>query len=269
MKNFSHISSVSLVFLAFLTALSFEVCAEERVERSDLVEIFERQNVKGTFVLYDISNDRLVLVNSARATVRKFPASTFKIANSLIALETGVVKDENEIIPYGGKPQRIKSWQHDMSMRGAIKISNVPVYQELARRVGIDRYQKWLNLLNYGNARIGKDVETFWLQGPLTISAVEQVRFLAKLATKELPFSPRSQSIVQDILKQEQKDGKILFAKTGWSSAPTPQIGWYVGWVESKGETFTFALNIDISSRADARKRKAIAKALLNKLGIY
>ncbi|MFK5979623.1 MAG: class D beta-lactamase [Rhizobiaceae bacterium] len=269
MHNFLRIPSTFLIILVFLIATIVAANAEERIERSDLAEIFERQNIEGTFVLYDVSSDRLILVNAARAAVQKFPASTFKVANSLIALETSVVKDENEIIPYDGKPQLIKSWEHDMSMRDAIKISNVPIYQELARRIGIDNYGKWLGLLNYGNTQIGMDVETFWLQGPLKINAIEQVNFLAKLANKKLPLSSRSQSIVRDILKQEQKNNKILFAKTGWSSAPTPQIGWYVGWVESKDGLFTFALNIDISSRADARKRKAIAKTLLNMLGIY
>lgn len=269
MKNFSRLLLNSLVFLVLLITLNLEANTQERIERSDLAEIFDNQNVDGTFVLYDISNNRMVFVNTARASVRKFPASTFKVANSLIALEIGVIKDENEIIPYGGKSQPIKSWERDMSMRDAIKISNVPVYQELARRIGIDRYKRWLASLNYGNAQVGKDVETFWLKGPLAISAVEQVKFLAKLANKDLPFSSRSQSIVRDIFKIEQKNNKILFVKTGWSSAPTPQIGWYVGWVESKNSVFAFALNIDISSRADVKKRRAIARTLLSKLGIY
>src|SRR5262245_49877223 len=86
-------------------------------ERTDLEAVFAENSVAGTFVLYDVGADHLTLVNGGRAKTRFVPASTFKIANTIIALETGVVKDENEIIPYGGRPQPFKHWEKDMSMR--------------------------------------------------------------------------------------------------------------------------------------------------------
>jgi beta-lactamase class D len=154
----------------------------EQKEMPELAEFFLQQNAVGTFALYDPAYDRLILVNAVRAAERMFPASTFKIANSLVALETKVVDDENEIIPYGGKPQIFKIWEHDMSLRDGIKISNVPIFQELAGRIGFAGYEKWLELLNYGNGQVGQNIETFWLRGPLKISAIEQVRFLSNLA---------------------------------------------------------------------------------------
>src|SRR5690606_10185028 len=116
------------------------------------------------------------------------PASTFKIPNTLIGLATGAVKSVDEIFPYGGQPQPFKTWEKDMGLREAITLSNVPVYQELARRIGLERMQ--LNLLNmdFGNNEIGTVVDRFWLDGPLKISAVEQTRFLAKLAQGQLLF---------------------------------------------------------------------------------
>jgi len=245
------------------------VFAGQWTERSDLAEIFERHNAVGTFALHDISNDQLVLVNSNRAAERWFPASTFKIANSLLALETGVIADENEVIPYGGKPQMFKSWERNMSIRDGIKISNVPVFQELASRIGIDRYQKWLAVLHYGNAQIGEDVRTFWLKGPLKVSPIEQVRFLSKLAQKKLPLSQRSQTVVTEIIRLENKGTSVLYGKTGWSGASSPEIGWFVGWVEGEKGIFTFAMNMDIVSKRDAKKRKFLVKLLLNRLGVY
>ena len=264
-------SKLAIIILVFLLAISFQstlLRAEQRIERPDLIAVFERSGTNGTFALYDVSKGQLTLVNASRASEQKFPASTFKIANGLIALETGVVKDENEIIPYGGRPQPIKRWEQDMSMRDAIKISNVPVYQELARRIGQKRYAKWLEQLQYGNRQTGDDVETFWLKGPLTISAIEQVEFLVKLAERKLPVSERSQSIVADIIRLEKSPAGTLYGKTGWSSSPTPDIGWFVGWVENKRGLFAFALNMDIRSNADAPLRKSIAKTLLRKLGV-
>ncbi len=244
--------------------------AAEMQERADLAAAFQEQNVPGAFVLYDVAGDRYITVNGKRAETRYLPASTFKIANSLIALETGVVKDENEIIPYGGKPQRMKQWEKDMSIRDAIVISNVPIYQELARRIGLPRYREWLEKLNYGNREPGSNVETFWLSGPLQISAVEQARFVAALAQQKLPVSARAQTIVRDIIKVEVKNGRILYGKTGWGGIDgQQQIGWWTGWVDDGGKISAFALNLDIDTVDDARKRQEIGRAILGKLGVY
>ena len=242
--------------------------AAEMIERADLASVFADHGVAGTFVVYDVAADRGIVVDPDRAARRLIPASTFKVANSLIALETGVIADADEIVPYGGKPQPIKAWEADMSIRDAIRVSNVPVYQELARRVGLQRYRAWLVRLDYGNADPGDAVETFWLRGPLAISAVEQTRFLARLARHELAASDRSQRLVRDILRIESGDGPTLYAKTGWSIAGTPQLGWWVGWVERGDALHTFALNIDMHANADARKRIPLGRALLASLGL-
>ena len=262
------------LFIPLLCSILFawpnsKTISETRTERMDLAKIFQQHDVVGTFVLYDPAKKHLIVVNPARAAIRLFPASTFKIANSLIALETNAVRDEMEIVPFGGKTQPIKTWEKDMSMRQAIGVSNVPVYQELARRIGIRNYEYWLQRLDYGNQQVGLDVETFWLQGPLNINAIEHVKFLSALAIKKLRMSLRSQEIVANIIRLEIKGKRVLSGKTGWSSAPTPQIGWFVGWVKNERGVFSFALNIDISTRSDARKRKSIAKTLLEILDIY
>lgn len=248
------------------TAIASHSAKGEALERrEELYPIFKEHGAEGTFVLYDPTADRLVLVNAERARQRFVPASTFKITNSLIALETGVVKDADEVIPYGGKPQPIKAWEKDMPMREAIAVSNVPVYQELARRIGLDRYREWLDRLKYGNRQTGTVVDRFWLDGPLSISALEQARFVALLAQQKLDASARSQSIVRDILRLEEKGDAVLFAKTGWSG----KIGWWTGWVERDGRPVAFSLNINMLAMSDAPKRLAISKALLAKLSVY
>ena len=242
--------------------------AEDVQERPDLVSVFQEQGLAGTFVLFEAAADRMTVVDRQRAETRYAPASTFKIANSLIALETGVVQDENEIVPYGGKPQPIKAWEKDMSLREAIKVSNVPVYQEIARRVGLARYEHWLARLDYGNRQPGAVVDRFWLDGPLAISAVEQARFAARLAQGTLQASDRAQAIVRNILQLESSDGAILCGKTGWLTSRSPKIGWWVGWVERKGEIAAFALNIDMATIEEAPKRISVGKMLLEKLGV-
>jgi beta-lactamase class D len=243
--------------------------AEATAERAELRAAFAREGVAGTFALYDVQKRELTLVDAERAAARCVPASTFKIANSLIALETGVVKDENEVIPYGGKPQPFKTWETDMPMREAIAMSNVPIYQEIARRVGLERYRVWLDRLGYGNRQTGDAVDTFWLDGPLEISAIEQARFVAQLAQNRLPVSDRSQQIVRSIIRLEQRAGRTLYGKTGWRFSSTPQLGWWTGWVDEGGKIATFALHIDMPSPNDAPKRVAIGKRLLGELGVF
>jgi len=237
-------------------------------ERADLQAVFAENSVAGTFVLYDVGADHLTLVNGDRAETRFVPASTFKIANTIIALETGVVNDENEIIPYGGRPQPFKQWKKDMSMREAIALSAVPIYQELARRIGLERYREWLARLDFGNRQTGTVVDTFWLDGPLEISAVEEARFVARLAQQKLDASIRSQSIARDIIRLESRDGIVLYGKTGWRFSSNPNLGWWTGWVERNGEIAAFSLNIDMPAASDAPKRVAVGKAMLAKLDV-
>ena len=234
--------------------------------REDMKAVFDDYRVTGTFVAFDPHRDHMTIISPKRAEMRLIPASTFKIVNALIALETGVVSDENEIIPFGGKPQIIKAWERDMSIRDAVTVSNVPVFQEIARRVGLERYTTYLRKFGFGNQLAGVDVETFWLKGPLKISAVEFAKLLARLARFELPAKVASQKTVRDILRLETRDGAILFGKTGWTSKPNPDVGWFVGWIEKEGRVLSFALNLDICKRSDAAKRVLIAKRLLNPL---
>lgn len=237
--------------------------------RDDLAPIFAEHGVTGAFVLLDVLSDERSVVEATFAAPRRIPASTFKIVNSLIALEMGAVQDVDEVIPYGGGKTAVAAWGRDMSMRDAIVVSNVPVYQEVARRVGLSNYRHWLAKLGYGNADPGADVETFWLNGPLQISPSEQTDMLARLAQGQLPMSARSQSLVRDILKVEERGDRQLFAKSGWMIAPDPDIGWYVGWVEGGGQLHTFALVMEIHDKRDAALRKDLALSFLQAFGVY
>ncbi len=258
-----------LLVTALLLGLVQHAQAETVVLRDDLASLFASQGTRGTFVLLDVAENKFTLINGKRAHKPGIPASTFKVANSLVALETGVIQDEEEIIPYGGKPQFLKVWEQDMSLRDAIRVSNLAVYRELARRIGLERYREWLARLDYGNANPGTDLENFWIRGPLKISAVEQVRFLARLAEEKLPLSAETQAKVKDIMILEKRGEKVLHGKTGWTTTPDPDLGWFVGWVQNGGRLHAFALNMDMGSRKDAPKRKDLSIKFLEALKIY
>ncbi|MFG1889418.1 class D beta-lactamase [Micromonospora sp. NPDC049051] len=235
--------------------------------RDDLAGLFRQAGLRGTFVMYDVTAGRVVMVDRERAERRFIPASTFKIPHSLIALETGVVRDEREKVPYGGWPQRVAAWERDMGLRDAVRVSNVPVFQELARRIGPDREREWLHRLGYGNGQVGSVVDRFWLAGPLEISADEQARWLARLARGELPADRGHQATVRDILRLERTAAYALHGKTGQTDATDPGTGWWVGWVERGDRLYCFALNVDIRADGDAAKRLPLGRQLLHRLG--
>ena len=154
-----------------------------------------------------------------------------------------------------------------MSLREAIKVSNVAVYQELARRIGLERMRAGVTKLNYGNMEIGNVVDRFWLEGPLAISAIEQTEFLGRLLAGNLPVSAEAVRAVKEITLVEKTETYELHGKTGWVFDPKQQIGWWVGWVERGGKVYPFALNIDMARDEDAAKRIPIGKECLKALG--
>lgn len=237
----------------------------------EVAELFTDFGLNGTFALYDPEKDLLLGCNEARAGTRYLPASTFKILNSLIAFETGVVKDAAEILPYGGGSQPVKAWERDMTIKEAIAVSNVPLYQGIARRIGLKRMADYVRRCAYGNAQIGDMAGTFWLKGPLRISALEEVRFLTKLTLGRLPFSPRSLALLREIMPREpgEKTDSVIFYKTGLAAAAEPPIAWVAGWVELGGKSYPFALNFDAVREADAAKRLPLMRKALSLLGLY
>lgn len=236
----------------------------------DLLRHFRAEGVSGSFALVGSEGGEPMLVDPTRARHRYVPASTFKIPNTLIALDAGAVRDVDEVIPYGGVPSRNAAWNRDMSLRDAMPISNVPVFQQVARRVGLAAYRDWLTRLDYGNRETGDTVDRFWLEGPLAISALEEARFNLRLAGGDLPASARAMGQTREILRLESGGGATLYGKTGWFvKRGETSIGWWTGWVERGSRLHAFALNIDMPQMAMAPKRLAVARAILKAIGVY
>lgn len=231
-------------------------------------EIFDSNGVKGAFLLYDLKNDTTFVFNESRVKKGYLPASTFKIMNSLIALETGVIKDEEDTIKWDGQKRFVEAWNQDHNLRSGIKYSVVWFYQELARRIGEERMQHYIDTVAYGNQNISGGIDLFWLQGDIRITMQQQINFLQRLYQNELPFSQRSMDIVKDIMIQEETADYILRAKTGWAARVEPNIGWFVGYLERKDNVHFFATNIDINKDEDAKARKDITMQILQRLNL-
>ena len=240
-------------------------------QRLNCASYFREQNIQGSIIIFDRNKNLFYQDNNSRNETGFLPASTFKIFNSLVALETGVIKDELAILTWDGIKRDFDFWNRDYNMRQAIKYSAVWFYQVLARKIGHQRMQEYINKVGYGNRNIGleKDLDRFWLSGKLRITPKEQINFLRRLYAGNLPFSERSMNIVKDILIVEQTPEYTLRAKTGWTTAPKPDLGWYVGYLEQNDNVYFFATNIDIVKPEDAKARLSITRRCLQDLGLF
>jgi beta-lactamase class D len=256
--------------LLFLSAASGFGQLSERI--LDLSKHFD--GLSGAFVLYHLTGDTILRHNPLQCAARFSPASTFKIPNSLIGLETGVIHDMHTVIPWDSVVRPITAWNRDHDLSSAIRYSVVPYYQELARRVGRQRMQQWVDTLAYGNCDISGPIDRFWLGSSLLISANEQIDFLVRFCEGTLPVTQRSLDIVKEILIQEATPEYTLRAKTGFTTqSDSLAVGWYVGYLETKRGRTLFALNI-ISHDAERdgdrifQSRISIARAIFHDLGI-
>src|SRR6266566_8347158 len=238
--------------------------------RDDLAKRFFDLGTTGTFVAYKIDDYLIIASDKVRSGEGKLPASTFKIPNSIIALDTGVVEDpDKDVFKWDGVTRAIEPWNKDHTLRSAIAVSAVPVYQEIARRIGAERMQKYVDLFDYGNRDIGGGIDQFWLTGNLRIDPVQQVDFVDRLRRGVLPISKRSQELVRDILPVTKVGDAVIRAKSGLLGAERgePSLGWLVGWAEKDSAHTVFALNMDCPEPRLIPERMVLTQACLKDIG--
>lgn len=260
------------LFLLGFLLFSFSSFSQQVTERN-FKNHFDEYSVKGSFVLYDLTNKNYTVYNQTGAEKGFIPASTFKIPNSLIALELGIVEDENTTMKWDGTARSITAWNKDMTFGEAIKVSCVPCYQEIARQVGVKRYHELLKKLEFGKMDVSaENLDMFWLRGDSKITPMEQVDFLKRLYKNELNVSQRSMDIVKSMLILEETEDYILRGKTGWATDGDYNVGWFVGWIEKDGKPYFFATNVEATNPDEAKfiqSRVGITKAILKEMGLY
>ncbi len=262
--------------LPLLMTLLGSAAAQAELPVIDIGARFHEQQVEGTFVLLDGQTGEFRRYDEVRAAQRYLPASTYKIPNSLIALETGEAKSKDFVIEWDSKraprqPWWPAAWAQNHTLESALQNSAVWYYQEIARRIGAERMQAYVDRFDYGNRNISGGIDQFWLTGSLRISANEQVEFLRRFYVNQFGLAERTVQMTKDMLVLEQTPDYRLSGKTGWAGLGepgAPQTGWLVGYLERQGEVFYFALNIDVKKSQDAAARMKIVRAVFGDLGL-
>lgn len=249
---------MKIIIAFFILLLSFNSYAQN----INTPEVYFGK-LSGAFSVYNMQTDVFIDYNPEQCNKRYSPCSTFKIPNSLIGLETGVIDDTSFVIKYDSilhtkdpdmmEIEPFKYWFGDLSLNQAFKYSCVWYYQELARRVGNERMKKYIEYLKYGNGDISSGLDSYWLCGSIQISIREQIEFLKRMYLHKLDgFSDKTIDAVKSIMLYESTPDYKLYGKTGGGDCIDGKvIGWYVGFVETKDETYIFAMNVIVDNFSD------------------
>lgn len=264
---------ISLMILSTLTACSsletIKPNTNVSVQHQQTIQHnFDQAQLQGVIVIKQAGHIQIYGNSLARANTAYIPASTFKMLNALIGLEHHKASVD-EVFQWDGQKRAYASWQKDMTLGEAMQLSAVPVYQTLARRIGLDLMQKEVKRINFGNHQIGTQVDNFWLVGPLKITPIQEVEFVDQLAQGTLPFSQNVQQQVRQMLLLQEINGNKVYGKTGWGMDVTPQVGWLTGWVEQpNGHKVAYSLNVEMKADTPPKIRQDLVISSLKTLGI-
>lgn len=239
--------------------LSFNLHAGD----GDFKKLYESNNIKGSILIESLDGSIKYEYN----VIDKdgfVPASTFKIPNTLIILEEGLIKDLSEVIQWDGKKREYEPWNKNQTLKSAFQVSCVWCYQHYAKQISHEKYHDYLRRFNYGNGLTGEDIERFWLDGDLRMTIKDQINFLRKLYNETLPIKNKNIKTLKNIMLSENNETYKVWSKTGWSG----KDGWYVGYLTTKNETWFFANHIEVNNKSDLKLRKIITMEGFKNLNI-
>jgi len=217
---------ICVVLLGAGAATPTPVVAQVPVEEVPTArQAIDATGFTGSVLVHDLATNSYRAGHAERVNRRLIPASTFKILNSLIALETGVVTDAGTVIKWDGVVRDRTELNRDRDLQTAFRLSAVPHFQELARRIGAERMQRFVDAVGYGNRDISGGIDQFWLTGGLRVSLREQVEFLSRLHPGDLPFSAETMATVKAMMVADQTAEYLIRAKTGSVLLPQGEGG--------------------------------------------
>ncbi|GLR15753.1 class D beta-lactamase [Portibacter lacus] len=238
-----------------------------KIVQSSFQDILDSANVAGSILLYDLEKNTFYSNDFDHASKSFIPASTFKIPNSLMALELGIVEDGSTEFKWDGQVRSVENWNQDLTFKQAFHYSCVPCYQKIARNIGVERLSKYTEDFGYGHLDINSsNVDMFWLEGSSSISQMQQIDFLKRFYLGELPISERTERIAKEMMAEKNGKDFKLIGKTGLSMSG---VGWYVGYLEKDGNTYFFATNLQMKEDTPYAVRRGVTMAALEDMDIW
>ena len=236
--------------------------------------------------MFDNGHGHFTIYNLSRYSDSFYtPGASFEILMSLVAVQTGVAKDENssisesldsmQAILHVPGPRSLQECFRDTSATGRLGFMELGV-----QRLAHDTLKKWVDSLQYGNKRMSRkdsagvfrEDEMFWDDGALQINSDEQLGLLKKLYFNQLPFFERTQGIVRRMMPAESNSAYRFTYKTAQATTDNGHaVGWVMGWVEENKHPYFFVLNLESADPTKDLRRTGlvIAKEILQDLGLF
>lgn len=248
--------------------LSSHMIWAQQIKEIDLGELFEGYE-RSCFILHDMQSGETRVHNPAQSDVRMPPCSTYKIPHTLIALELEIIKDPDAMVKWDGTEHSIKSWNRDHDLNSAMANSVLWYYQRIAEKAGWDAERKYVKTFEYGNQTVDGELTEFWLdKGPLEITPNEQIAFLKRVVTNDLPVTQRSLDILKCAMIFKETEDYILRGKTGSGRLEQGGFGWYVGYLSKGNDIYIFATYIEGPNNAWGFPARNITEKALKKLSL-
>lgn len=250
---------MNVLAIFILSLVSIGLCAEEH----KIEALYKLYNIDGS-ILIESGDGQVKYHYNVGDRKRYIPASTFKIPNTLIILEEGLIEGQSEIIQWDGQEREYAPWNKDQTLKSAFQYSCVWCYQRFAKQVGDKKYRQYLQIFDYGNHLTGSDVTRFWLDGDLRTSVNDQISFLRKVYTEDLPVQKAHIKTLKSIMLSEEHKNYKVWSKTGWSG----KDGWFVGYLAIDNKIWFFANHIEINQNSDLAFRKSLTMEVFKVLNI-
>ena len=273
---------VSIIILALILSCTTgtdhksrhsEKIGSSNIARQDFQQILDHEGVIGSILVFDPQTGTYYSNDFSRCSYEFLPASTFKIPNSIIALETGVVENDSTLFKWDGEKRRLPEWEQDLTFRDAFRVSCVPCYQEIARKIGTKRMNEYLQKLAFGNMIVDSaSIDVFWLEGESRITMDQQMDFLVRMYSGELPVSEKTMKIIKRMMILEENSEYVFSGKTGWAVRNGNNTGWFVGYLEKHDEVYFIVTNIEPGEAFNmdlfSKIRTGISREAFKKLNI-
>ena len=279
LKGLAFFAAIAVILFTLAPILSTYAADQSRYQwkiSSDKISMLDLSayfsGYRGSFVLYDLKNDTWKIHDLDQATLRTSPDSTYKIYDALFGLEEGVIAPDDSFMAWDGTEHPFEAWNGNQDLFSAMRDSVNWYFQEIDTQMGLSVLQGYIRKIGYGNEHVNANLSSYWMQGTLEISPVEQVELLTALHNNRFGFAPENVNAVKKSIclvssENFSQEDISFYGKTGTGRVDGQDVnGWFVGCLETKGNTYFFATNIQNDSGANGTRAAEITKAVLSDL---
>ncbi len=277
LKGFTAFVTIGVILFGLAPMLSTYAAEQSRYEwhiPSDKVSTMDLsawfRGYEGSFVLYDLNGDTWKVYDMEQATLRTAPNSTYKIYDALFGLEEGVITPDDSFMAWDGTNHPFEAWNGNQDLLSAMQSSVNWYFEEIDKQIDASAIQNYIRKIGYGNEIVNANLSAYWIQGVLKISPVEQVELLTALHNNQFDFAPENINAVKKSICLFSAEGKNFYGKTGTGRVDGQDVnGWFVGYLETAGNTYFFATNIQAAENATGSKASEISLSILSHMGIW